>query len=358
MGLEGAPLVDAGEFRVVDCEARGAPDTISINALAAPQTPATKTQLSRAFDNTTLRDIVHALGGELDLEIVGNVAPLELIRITQNGETNLALLRRLARDYGYAFSIRPPQLIFYDLAQLSSADPVLRFSRSDLLSGWNLKGGPQDTYVACDLTWFDALTKQTRVTRVTVEHARQRLTIAPATTDGLELPTRTLRRGDRGDDVKNWQTFLARLGLYTIQLDGIFGTQTDRGTRQFQTQSSIAIDGVVGPETRRAAVEAGYLGTTAGIRSEPSGRILKVEARVESAAQAEARALAELNRANRLRVTGELPLKVGDRRALAGATVELSADFGRFGGRYLVQSSKHTVSRSGGYTTRGEVTFV
>src|SRR5690606_2336892 len=103
MGLEGSPLLDAGNFSVVDVEARGAPDTVTINALAAPKSAAMRTPYERGFDDTNLQSLVQLMADELDLTVLGDVAPLALIRVTQHNETNLAFLRRLARDYGYAF---------------------------------------------------------------------------------------------------------------------------------------------------------------------------------------------------------------------------------------------------------------
>jgi peptidoglycan hydrolase-like protein with peptidoglycan-binding domain len=54
---------------------------------------------------------------------------------------------------------------------------------------------------------------------------------------------RTLRRGDRGDDVKTVQT---KLG---IAVDGIFGANTEAAVRQFQRTKQLVPDGIVGPRT-------------------------------------------------------------------------------------------------------------
>lgn len=360
MGIEGSPLLDAGSFSVVDIEARGAPDTVTINALAAPKSPAMRTPYDRGFDETSLDSLVELLAHELDLEVLGDIAPIALTRVSQQSETNLALLRRMGRDYGYAFSIRPPHLVFYSLASLETSDPVMQLGRSDMLSGWNLKGTPQDTYSVCELTWFDAQSKSNQVAEAFVDHARERLVIPGGGQGGAgrTLPNRTLRRGVTGDDVREWQTFLVSKGIDPGPIDGIFGEKTHSATWNFQSQMQIARDGVVGPETMRAAVEAGYLEPEQStVRYEVAGRVLRITRSVETEEQAEAQAAAELARANRLRVTGTLPLLVGDHRAVAGATLDLRADFGRFAGRYLVQQSTHVVSRSG-YTAKAEVSYV
>lgn len=54
---------------------------------------------------------------------------------------------------------------------------------------------------------------------------------------------RTLRRGDRGEDVKKVQ---ARMG---IEADGIFGVQTEVAVRRFQREHDLVADGIVGPRT-------------------------------------------------------------------------------------------------------------
>jgi chitosanase len=57
----------------------------------------------------------------------------------------------------------------------------------------------------------------------------------------------------RGNDVLEIQRALAtRLPESHIDADGIFGPDTDRAVRQFQTSQSLKSDGIVGPATRSA----------------------------------------------------------------------------------------------------------
>lgn len=58
--------------------------------------------------------------------------------------------------------------------------------------------------------------------------------------------------GSRGSDVEKLQTVLKQMGLYSGAIDGIYGNNTANGVRQFQQQSGIKIDGIVGPETTKA----------------------------------------------------------------------------------------------------------
>jgi peptidoglycan hydrolase-like protein with peptidoglycan-binding domain len=67
--------------------------------------------------------------------------------------------------------------------------------------------------------------------------------------------TRTLRRGDRGEDVAQWQRDLNRTRPGNeLPADGIFGERTERATVIFQRSVGLGPDGlgVVGPKTRAA----------------------------------------------------------------------------------------------------------
>jgi peptidoglycan hydrolase-like protein with peptidoglycan-binding domain len=60
----------------------------------------------------------------------------------------------------------------------------------------------------------------------------------------------TLKRGSTGEDVKRLQRLLVmiRLLIFT-EIDGIFGTTTERAVRSFQSVRGLVQDGIVGPVT-------------------------------------------------------------------------------------------------------------
>lgn len=62
------------------------------------------------------------------------------------------------------------------------------------------------------------------------------------------LPTKTVKFGDSGDQVKAWQRFLKWYG-YVIVVDGVFGQGTKDKTKSFQIENGLIIDGIVGPKT-------------------------------------------------------------------------------------------------------------
>lgn len=65
---------------------------------------------------------------------------------------------------------------------------------------------------------------------------------------------KTIRKGDRGDEVQVCQERLTAKG-YLCTADGIFGANTDRLVRAFQKDRGLGVDGIVGPATWAALEE-------------------------------------------------------------------------------------------------------
>ncbi len=71
-------------------------------------------------------------------------------------------------------------------------------------------------------------------------------------TPGVEI-TKTLRRGDEGEEVRVLQNLLADQG-YDVDIDGNFGRGTRSAVKKFQKKNGLTADGVVGPTTLAALV--------------------------------------------------------------------------------------------------------
>jgi hypothetical protein len=76
---------------------------------------------------------------------------------------------------------------------------------------------------------------------------------------GIEIPTgspvgvpKTVRRGDRGDDVKTLQRELQ------LSADGLFGAITEKHVLSYQGQNGLVADGIVGPATWKFLFSDGY----------------------------------------------------------------------------------------------------
>ena len=75
----------------------------------------------------------------------------------------------------------------------------------------------------------------------------------------------TLRRGSKGDAVKELQTLLASHGS-SLTIDGIFGSGTLSAVKAFQKRMGLVVDGVVGPKTWKALEDHGVATWVVSVR--------------------------------------------------------------------------------------------
>lgn len=362
IGYVGEALLPCGSFSIDEVELGHSARTATIRGLAVPISTPMRTTSTRAYDDTTLADVVQGVAARYNLTVVGTIAEIPFRRLTQAQETDLAFLKRLAEQYGYAFSIRGTQLVFYPLLDLEAVAPEITLYSSDLLPGTTWSSSAQSTYTACEISYLDPETGEAILVRVEADGIRRGATNPQSTSQTSAAPATApdvvLRQGSpHKDEVRDWQRFLQGRSQYSGAIDGLFGALTERGTRAFQSASGLSVDGVVGPLTYAAAIDAGFGGTTESAGGTSAvGDVLRLNERVESAAEAEARASAALHRANRLRATGSLYV-IGNQNLVAGTTINIP-DAGRLAGAYMVDKSVHKLTRGGGYKTDFEVAHV
>lgn len=75
-------------------------------------------------------------------------------------------------------------------------------------------------------------------------------------------PTKTLRPGSYGDNVKKLQQALQILGYYTKKIDGDYGSGTTAAVKAFQKKKGLVQDGIAGPKTLNALFGSNTASTT------------------------------------------------------------------------------------------------
>ncbi len=95
------------------------------------------------------------------------------------------------------------------------------------------------------------------------------------------------RLGSRGDEVKQIQTKLKQWGYYQGAVDGIYGNQTEKAVRWFQSKNGLTVDGIAGKQTLAAigiSAGGGGGGGSSPVSSNDQAllaRIISAEARGE-----------------------------------------------------------------------------
>lgn len=166
LGYVGEPLVQLGHFEIVEIEwnyryEHGS--TVAVKALSAGVSTANRTLQPRAWENTTLVDIVRAIAKRLDLNVAGTIEQVKIKRITQYQERDVEFLTRLAHEYGYSFKIVDKTLVFTTLSSLKQRDSVSEIRLDETLS-IRLRDNIKDTAKKIEVVGYN--TKQKKKIKV------------------------------------------------------------------------------------------------------------------------------------------------------------------------------------------------
>lgn len=132
LGYEGETALPCGDFEIDEVQFDGPPDKVQIRAVATYVSLALRTANSAGRENTTLAAIVQDIAQRHGLVLQGDIAHIPMQRSTQNEETDLAYLKRLAEDYGHVFEIRGSRLVFMRREALEQAPAALTLRRAEL----------------------------------------------------------------------------------------------------------------------------------------------------------------------------------------------------------------------------------
>lgn len=160
LGYAGSALMDTGSFQVDELDYSGPPDIITIRALAAGVKQSLRTRRSTAFEGVSLKKIATDIAARNGLTIRGVVPDITIGRSTQNHETDLGYLKRLADMYGVVFSVKGSDLVWHDLDRLDGGASVITIERQHLPGRYALKSRSSQVYRACVVSYFDSKKKR------------------------------------------------------------------------------------------------------------------------------------------------------------------------------------------------------
>lgn len=157
-------MIAWGNFEIAEIEHARRPDVVTVKALSTGITKANRTLQPKAYENTTLAQIVRIVAGRLKLSVTGIVRDIPIKRATQYQERDVEFLSRLAREYGHAFKIVDKTLVFTDRLAMAEQEPVAVVDWADIISSRLrdlIKGVPDSAVVA----GYDSKTKQAHVVK-------------------------------------------------------------------------------------------------------------------------------------------------------------------------------------------------
>lgn len=123
LGWVGQGLEDKGTYLVDEVEHAGAPDKLTLRARSADLRSALTKKLECSYHGHTLGNIVRATAARNNLTplITTELANIDTGHIDQSGESDAALLTRLATEYGAIATVKAGRLLFIKPGQATTA---------------------------------------------------------------------------------------------------------------------------------------------------------------------------------------------------------------------------------------------
>lgn len=162
-------FLDCGVFQIDKIQASGPPDVVNINGLGAGLSGQIRTKVSAAHANKTLLQIANTVAQKNGLTVQGNVLPIVIERQTQNDETDLHFLNRIAKEYGYLFSVRGKKLVFLLMETLEELPSKFSLEKTDLIS-YDLSDDTLKTYSKVEVKYHNPKTAEVSTYVETVEN--------------------------------------------------------------------------------------------------------------------------------------------------------------------------------------------
>lgn len=245
IGYDGV-LMNCGKFVIDEIALQGAPDTVTIRGLAAATNSPLRTKRSTAHEKQTLKQIAEKLAQKNGLTVQGEIANIQIERVTQNRESDLAFLARIAKEYGYLFSVRDKSLIFTSIYGIEGGQPVLDIDRTDLIR-YRVTDKSIKTFKAATVKYRDP--KSNAVVTATV-NAGDKLSIITTTaidivTGGANITTSSdVLELDLKAENKQQATTKAQAALHRANTEGQEGNFALYGEPLFVAGNNFMLTGM------------------------------------------------------------------------------------------------------------------
>ena len=279
---------------------------------------------------------------------------IKIERSTQNNETDLAYLKRISAQYGLAFNVKPPKLVFYSAFQLEDAPSVVTVDKRGCIS-FEFTDKLHDTYSDVDVSSHNPYKNETISNATELQNTQ-------AEQIKLQSLYKFMSNAASGDDIKLKAFVRAAKSNVDSAMDGLaskgFGEQFDALSGGYGV---LLADQSVTGAIRFANLCKDIRAQLLKIQSQgnkvtkykdaysggQSANVLTVRVRAEDKDQADAIGKAALHSKNSETRTGSITMP-GNLRLVAGNNFDASG-FGRMDDKYNIISSTHNISAD--YTT-------
>ncbi|MBM2885673.1 phage protein D [Chromobacterium phragmitis] len=156
LGYRGAALAALGSFDIDEVEYSAPPSVVRIRALATGVQHPLRTRQGQAYDKLTLQDLAQRIARRNGMTLQGKIDGVDIDRLTQYHETDLAFLQRVASHYGYICKVidNNRKLVFWKRGDLIDSASVKRYTPADLIS-WRARDQLSQVPSAVEVSYHD-----------------------------------------------------------------------------------------------------------------------------------------------------------------------------------------------------------
>lgn len=145
-------VLDCGQFEIDDFEFSGSPDLLRLSAIATIVTGKLREKRTQSYEKTTLQRVASDVARRNGLKLTGQIKNVAIYRITQNEQSDLEFVTKLADEYGHLTKVENGQLIFYTNEDLEKVAAILTLSDAQIRR-YRLTSQSQGTYSAAEIKY-------------------------------------------------------------------------------------------------------------------------------------------------------------------------------------------------------------
>lgn len=325
--------LNCGDFELDEIEIASPPDTVVIRAISAGITGSLRTSKSVAHEKTTLKQIVEKVASDNGLTVEGVIGDIQFERITQNRETDLGFLRRLAEKYGFMFSVRGDKLVFTDMVGVMAAASIATIDRNDCTS-YSIKDKSAKVFRKANLPCFNPQKKD--VISFSIKPIKQ------YTADGreYEIIAPLSKYVDKIKADQKHQAYLAKYPNAPAEYEQYYETMSLSQYYEMLNKQNMESNINDAPEPPDEGMQ---------FESYAGGTEFNSEDTFDNESQAEVIGNAAVIKNATSQQEGTISMQ-GDPFMVAGINFQFTG-IGKLSGKYHVDESEHSIEKESGYNT-------
>lgn len=157
--------VNCGVFEIDETAYQfgGSGDSVTLKAISAMVKGAIRREKkSRAWENTTFSAIAKEIASHHGFGCVFTGDDVQFSRIEQKSESDIAFIRRIAKEHGHALKLADGKVILMDEAKQDKKPSVGTIHHDEHVTSAEFTDKSTDIYSACEIQYHDAATNETR----------------------------------------------------------------------------------------------------------------------------------------------------------------------------------------------------